>query len=153
MEGSRLTGRALSVTVERKSRYVVIGMVDNKTAKEKDRSVDDTFKRLPKRMVKTITIDNGSENTGCNTWGLPVFRCNLYHSWEKGSVENTIGRIRRCIPKGTDLTQYTNHDIRRLETLMNNTPRKCLNFLTPKESLLQFLNYKPTYKPKWCTSR
>jgi len=153
MEGPRSTGRALSVTVERKSRYVTIEMVGNKTAKEKDKSIDDVLKRFPKRMVSTITVDNGSENTGCHTWGVPVYRCNPYHSWEKGTVENTIGRIRRYIPKGTDLAQYTSHDIRRLENLINNTPRKCLNFLTPQESLLQFLNYKQTYKPKWCTSK
>lgn len=153
MEGSRSTGQALSVTIERKSRYVTIQKVENKTAIMKNESIKVSLKLFPKRMVTSITIDNGSENTGCDTWGLPVYRCNPYHSWEKGTVENTIGRIRRYIPKGTDLTQYTNHDIKRLENLMNNTPRKCLNYKTPKESLLQFLNYKPTYKPKWCTSK
>jgi IS30 family transposase len=153
MEGSRGTGKALSVMVERKSRYVTLEIVNNKTAKEKDRSVADALNVFPRRLVRSITIDNGSENTGCDTWGLPVYRCNPYHSWEKGSVENVIGRIRRYIPKGTDLTGYSNNDIKRLENLLNNTPRKCLNFLTPKESLLQFLNYKSTYKPKWCTSK
>lgn len=153
MEGSRATGKALSVMVERKSRYVTIKVVENKTAREKDTSVDDALKRFPKRMVKSVTIDNGSENTGCHTWGIPVYRCNPYHSWEKGSVENIIGRIRRYIPKGTDLSEYSNNDIKKLENLLNNTPRKCLNFLTPQESLLQFLNYKSTYKPKWCTSK
>lgn len=153
MEGSRSTGQALSVHVERKSRYVRIQKVDDKTAIKKNQSIYISLKPFPKRMIKSITIDNGSENTGCDTWGLPVYRCNPYHSWEKGSVENTIGRIRRYIPKGTDLTPYTDRDIKRLEEEMNNTPRKCLNYLTPKESLLQFLKYKPTYKPRWCTSK
>lgn len=153
MEGKRTIGQALSINVERQSRYVTIQKVENKTADKKNRSIQESFKQFPNRMIRSVTIDNGSENTGCSDWGLPVYRCNPYHSWEKGTVENTIGRIRRYIPKGSDLTQYTNGDIRRLEKMMNNTPRKCLQYLTPKESLLQFLKYKSTYKPKWCTSK
>lgn len=153
MEGNRSTGQALSVTIERTSRYVTIQKVDNKTAKKKNQSIHISLKPFPRRMIKSVTIDNGSENTGCDTWKLSVYRCNPYHSWEKGSVENIIGRIRRYIPKGTDLEPYTDQDITQLENKMNNTPRKCLNYLTPKESLLQFLKYKSTYKPKWCTSK
>lgn len=153
MESSRGCPVALSVSTERVTRYVRISIVDNKSAEEKSTSVHTSLNPLPDRLVKSVTIDNGSENTSCSDWGLPVYRCNPYHSWEKGTVENTIGRIRRYIPKGTDLDIYSDADIRRLEEKMNNTPRKCLNYLTPKESLLQFLNYKPTYKPKWCTSK
>lgn len=153
MEGNRSTGQALSVSVERKSRYVKIRKVQDKTAGNKTQSIHDSFIEFPQKSIKSITIDNGSENTGCATWKLSVYRCNPYHSWEKGSVENIIGRIRKYIPKGTDLSKYTDHDIQRLEDMMNNTPRKCLNYLTPNESLLQFLNYKKTYKPKWCTSK
>jgi IS30 family transposase len=153
MEGSRLTGQAISVIVERQSRYMLIKKVEDKTAEQKNQALVSSIRSLPDRLVKSVTIDNGSENTGCQTWGLPVYRCNPYHSFEKGTVENTIGRIRRYIPKGTDLTPYSDEDIQKLEDMMNNTPRKCLNYLTPKESLLQFLNYKTTYKPKWCTSK
>lgn len=153
MESSRDCSVALSVSTERMTRYVRISKIDNKSAEEKSISVHLSLNSLPDRLVRSVTIDNGAENTGCNTWKLPVYRCNPYHSWEKGTVENTIGRIRRYIPKGTDLDKYSDSDIRRLEEMMNNTPRKCLNYLTPKESLLQFLKYKPTYKPKWCTSK
>jgi len=153
MEGNRLSKQSLSVTIERKSRYVKISKIEDKTAFTKSQSIHYSLNQFPKKIIKSITIDNGSENTGCIDWKLPVYRCNPYHSWEKGSVENIIGRIRRYIPKGTDLKNYTDHDIQALEDLINNTPRKCLNYLTPKESLLQFLNYNPTYKPKWCTSK
>ena len=153
MESTRDCPVALSVTTERVTRFVRIAKVDNKTAEEKSDSVHTSLNSLPDRLVRSITIDNGSENTGGAEWGLPVYRCNPYHSWEKGTVENTIGRIRRYIPKGTDLDRYSDADIQRLEDMMNNTPRRCLNYLTPKESLLQFLKYKPTYKPKWCTSK
>lgn len=153
MESSIDCPTALSVTTERVTRFVRMSKVEDKTAEEKSNSIHTLLNPLPDRLVRSITIDNGSENTGCSDWGLPVYRCNPYHSWEKGTVENTIGRIRRYIPKGTDLDRYSNTDIQRLEDVMNNTPRKCLNYLTPKESLLQFLKYKPTYKPKWCTSK
>ena len=153
MESRRDCPVALCVSTERVTRYVRITKIHNKTAGEKNRSVHTSLAPLPDRLVRSVTIDNGSENTGCFDWGLPVYRCNPYHSWEKGTVENTIGRIRRYIPKGTDLDRYSPADIQRLEDMMNNTPRKCLNYLTPKESLLQFLKYRPTYKPKWCTSK
>lgn len=153
MESSRDCPVALSVSTERVTRFVRITKVHDKTAEEKSNSIHTLLGPLPNRLVRSVTIDNGSENTGCCNWGLPVYRCNPYHSWEKGTVENTIGRIRRYIPKGTDLDRYSPADIQRLEDMMNNTPRRCLNYLTPKESLLQFLKYKPTYKPKWCTSK
>ena len=153
MEGARSTGKALSVVVERSSRYTKLQIVMDKTAHAKTHAVTTSLSSFPLRLRKTITIDNGSENTGCRQWGLTVYRCNPYHSWEKGSVENMIGRIRRYIPKGTDLALYSDQDIQHLEHLLNNTPRKCLGYKTPKETLLQFLGYKPSYIPKWCNSK
>jgi transposase, IS30 family len=149
VEGDRSTGIALSVTVERKSRYTILSKVPDKTAGEKTKALKMRLDKLPQRLKRSITIDNGGENTGCADWGIQVYACHPYHSWEKGSVENMNGRIRVTIPKGTDFSTYTDKDIQALEDRLNNTPRKCLGYLTPKEALLHYLHYKPTYKPKW----
>jgi len=153
IEGNRSSGQALSVTVERKTRYTLLGKVNSKTASEKTKVITTQLHTLPRQIRKSITIDNGPENTGCSGWSLTVYACNPYHSWEKGGVENMNGRIRVTIPKGTDLSLYTDADIQALEDKLNNTPRKCLGYLTPKESLLQFLKITQPSRLKWCTSK
>ena len=71
---------------------------------------------------------------------MPIYFCHPYHSWEKGSVENMIGRVRRYIPKGTNLYKYSTEQIQWLENTLNNTPRKCLNYQTPNEVMQQEAN-------------
>ena len=71
--------------------------------------------------------------------GMKVFFCHAYHSWEKGTVENAVGRIRRFLPKGESLDQITDQEIAFIEWKLNNTPRKCLQFLTPYESICKIL--------------
>ena len=66
-----------------------------------------------------ITYDNGIENKNhqelAKTLSVKTFFCNPYSSWEKGTVENTIGRIRRFIPKGSDVNDYTDEEIQAIE--------------------------------------
>ena len=66
-------------------------------------------------------------------WGVQSFFCEPYHSWEKGSVEQVNGLIRRYLTKGTDFNNVTAAEINRIEKLLNNRPRKCLNYRTPYE--------------------
>jgi IS30 family transposase len=67
------------------------------------------------------------------TLGTRSYFCQPYHSWEKGTVENTIGIIRRTYPKKTNFDLVSASDVKRLERKLNNTPRKILHYLTPKE--------------------
>jgi IS30 family transposase len=96
------------------------------------------LKRYPSSAVQSITYDNGSENTlhekTNDALGAVSYFCEPYHSWEKGSVEQINGLIRRYIPKGTDLNEITPAFINRIEKLLNNRPRKCLNYQTPYEA-------------------
>ena len=55
-------------------------------------------------------------------------------------MENTNGRIRRCLPKGKTLENLTDHYLKRIENQMNNTPRKCLNYKTPYEIIQLQIN-------------
>ncbi|MFH1829571.1 MAG: IS30 family transposase, partial [Pseudomonadota bacterium] len=65
--------------------------------------------------------------------GSKSYFCNPYHSWEKGSVENTIGLVRRFLPKKTDFASISKSEIKYIENWLNNRPRKCLNYDTPSE--------------------
>ena len=87
---------------------------------------------LPKNARRSITYDNGSENTQhekVNQFlGTDSYFCEPYHSWEKGSVENINGLIRRFIPKKTNLAKINEKTIANIEFWLNNLPKKCLNF-------------------------
>ena len=138
MEGRRVNQKAVSVTVDRKSRYLLLTKLEGKEATPRAKSL---IEQLTKTTIlpKTLTLDNGSENfkheliikdLGCQT-----FFCHAYHSWEKGTVENTIGLVRSYIPKGTDLELITKTDLNTIAWELNNRPRKILGFYTPFEVL------------------
>jgi transposase, IS30 family len=90
-------------------------------------------------LRRTLTADNGSENTNhqeiTQQTGMKVYFCHAYHSWEKGTVENTNGRIRRYIPKGVSIDTIPEDYLKDLEYKLNSTPRKCLQFLIPYEMM------------------
>jgi len=129
---------ALSVLHERKARYVRLRKIPNM----KPKSMTHALKMMAKDLtLSTITYDNGIENRDhasvASALKIKTFFCNPYHSWEKGGVENTIGRIRRYIPKGSNLADYSNADIAKIEHWLNHTPRKCLNWKTPHEIMTE----------------
>jgi IS30 family transposase len=123
---------ALAVVEDRKSRVTHLRKIPNL----KPSTMASALKQMGKSLqLKTLTLDNGIENKDHEAVAVSLkirtFFCNPYHSWEKGSVENTIGRIRRFIPKGADLADYTDSEIAAIEHWLNHTPRKCLNYQTP----------------------
>jgi IS30 family transposase len=94
-------------------------------------------KRLRNRCAHTLTLDNGSEN---QYWrelqsptGATVYFAHPYHSWERGTNENTNGLVRRYFPKGTDFTQVSEEEIAAVEYALNTRPRKRLGWKTPLE--------------------
>ena len=134
--GCQTDKTALSVTVERKTRFTIITKLKDRTA---DTKTEALIERLQTYVTRTLTADNGSENTKhkqiAEALELLMYFCHAYHSWEKGTVENTNGRIRRDIPKGVSIDGITEAYIAALEDKLNNTPRKCLQFLTPHEMM------------------
>lgn len=150
MEGKRSQKTALSVAVDRKTRYVGLRKVKNKTALEKQTVLTSQLKQLQsveksdKPIVRSVTGDNGSENTNhqkiSKDLGIRFYFCHPYHSWEKGSVENTIKRARRYIPKGTSIKRLKDAQIQWVENRINNTPMKVLNYMTPNEAMEQESN-------------
>ena len=141
MEGIRSDKPVVSVTVERKTKYIQLHLLNNKTARAKTRAVLHGCQEIP---FKTMTTDNGTENTNHQDWSMPTYFTTPYHSWEKGTVENTIGRLRKYIPKKTSIASLTQEELRYIQWEMNNTPRKCLQFQTPAEAVAQEL-YNPIF--------
>jgi len=143
MEGVKTDRKSVSVTVERVTRITHLVKVRVKKAVDKTYAINYRLSIYPKRFRKTITFDNGAENTNhvdlIRDLGVKTYFCHAYHSWEKGTVENTVGRVRRYLPKGLSLDNISDDYIETIEEEMNNTPRKCLGFLTPNEKRQELL--------------
>lgn len=134
---------AIQVAVERKARYTRLQKVPAKTASVCRLALHKTLAPLPPHLRRSVTYDNGSENADhfqLNVeLGMDSFFCEPYHSWEKGSVENRNGVIRRFLPKRTDFDTISDEKIRAIESWLNNRPMKCLGFQTPAEVLSSFV--------------
>lgn len=138
---------ALSTTVERIILFTLMNKLANRSAREKTDAVVKRLKEFPKGLRKTVTEDNGSENSYHQELSerlqLDVYFCHAYHSWEKGTNENTNGRIRRYIPKGISIDDITDEEIEEIERKLNATPRKKLGYLTPYEKMDEVLKGLP----------
>lgn len=134
------TGSALRVLVERKSRFSRLGKLQARNAKSMRKSITRTLGQFPKHLRRTITYDNGSENTHHQKvnkkLGTSSYFCAPMHSWEKGSIENLNGLVRRHLPKKTDFDLVSGRQVKKIENWLNSLPRKCLGFQTPREVLL-----------------
>lgn len=142
--GGKTTDRAaLSVTIERLTRYTILTKLSDRLAVTKKGALVRRLGIFPADARLTLTTDNGSENSQhkdiSDSLNLTMYFCHAYHSWEKGGVENMNKRIRRFIPKGTSIDQVSQKKIRQVEWILNNTPRKCLGYLTPQEKMLELL--------------
>lgn len=134
---SRQSKKALAVSLERSSRLLRINKLSAKESSKLVNALKNQLNRYPQALRRTITYDNGSENVKhqrTNEFlGTKSYFCAPFHSWEKGSIENGIGLVRRYLPKKTDFATISSYRIRKIESLLNNRPRKCLNYKTPSE--------------------
>jgi len=138
------TGAALHTEVERMSRKLFLRKKQRKTAQETSRIMIEIYKPLPKKARKTTTIDNGCEFTEHETvtkeTGIKVYCARPYHSWERGTNENTNGLVRWYYPKKTNFNDISEEEIQKVEDAINNRPRKCLGYKTPNEVFDQLLS-------------
>ena len=122
--------------VERNTRFTkIIKVNDRKAARVAASLVKQLRKFEP--IVLTITSDNGKEfayhQHVSNALSADFFFAKPYSAWQRGTNENTNGLVRYYLPKGTDFSMLTHQDIQKIEDALNNRPRKCLGFKTPKE--------------------
>jgi len=134
---SRQSKKALAVSLERSSRLLRISKLSAKESSRLVNALKRQLNRYPESLRRTITYDNGSENVEHQRTnellGTKSYFYTPFHSWEKGSVENGIGLIRRYLPKKTDFATISSYRLRKIENLLNNRPRKCLSYKTPSE--------------------
>lgn len=137
MEGVKSDRTAVSVTTERVTRIVRLSKLGGHGASVKTKALFNSLSPENGGFVKSITMDRGPENSGYkkvrDLLNVDIYACIPYHSWEKGTVENTIKRLRRYIPKRESVDGLHQTDLNYLENMFNNTPRKVLGFLTPNE--------------------
>jgi IS30 family transposase len=138
---------ALQVLVERQSRYTRLSFIPQRTAAASRVALTHLLESLPAFLRRSITYDNGTENAEHLTlnedFDLKSYFCEPYHSWEKGTVENTNGLIRRFIPKRTLLSSLSLSSIVLLENWLNDRPRKVLNYQTPREAFQALVALAP----------
>jgi IS30 family transposase len=139
VEGKKSSGY-IATHVERKSRYLIAAKLDEKTSKAVCSASIRAFWGVPKKIRKTLTLDNGKEFAQFKDieikTGLNIYFADPYSAWQRGSNENTNGLLRQYYPKGTDLTKVTQEDLAIIVKKLNHRPRKCLGYRTPQEVFL-----------------
>ena len=146
--GKNHKGALLTIN-DRVSSKEWIAKLNGKNAEELAQEAIKVLKPI-KEIIYTITGDNGKEFAEHKTIskGLDVdfFFARPYHSWERGANENGNGLIRQYFPKGSSFENITNIDVQRVQDILNNRPRKKLNFLTPNEFFyINLLNQKVAF--------
>jgi IS30 family transposase len=140
----RYHGQAILTLHERATRLTVVVRQKGKSADSVAAAIQALLQPLPQSLRRTLTFDNGTEfamhHTLREPLGIDTFFCDPHSPWQKGGVENAIGRFRRQLPRKTDLATLSNRHIHALGLLYNHTPRKCLGFLTPAQAFAQVLH-------------
>jgi IS30 family transposase len=136
-------GQSVLVAHERAARVTLLVQTPNRTAPVTAKALRRLLKPLPKLLRATITFDNGTEFAKHHLLhkqlGVETFFCDAHSPWQKGGVENAIGRLRRHLPRSTDLASLTSAQIDAIASAYNHTPRKCLDFRTPVEAMVDHL--------------
>jgi IS30 family transposase len=142
-EGDTVVGKghrsAVVTMVERKSGYAKIGKLKGLYSTPVIQSAARRLNRLPKQLRRSMTLDNGREFSQHKRLtaltGIEVYFAKPYAAWQRGTNENTNGLLRQFFPKGTDFTRISRYEVARVETLLNERPRRRLKYRTPREVL------------------
>lgn len=136
MMGQSQSGECVLTLVERKTGYVLIGKLRERTSAEATRTALELVQSQA-RKVKTITADNGTEFHGYKEIeeksGVKFYFATPHHSWERGTNENTNGLIRQYLPKGQSMKKLTSQDCAEIAEQLNHRPRKRHGYRTPYE--------------------
>jgi transposase, IS30 family len=140
-EGDLIVGArgasAVATLVERVTRLTLIIRLKGRDAETVRKAMARAVSRLPKTFKKSLTYDQGKEMSEHKLFakasGMTVYFAHPHSPWERGTNENTNGLIRQYFPKGTDFTKVTAAEIRRCQNLLNDRPRKVLEYHTPNE--------------------
>lgn len=127
---------ALLCLVERKSRYIRLSLLKTGHAKPLALRLIERLKDV-QAHVRSLTADRGSEFSWYwlieDELQAPMYFCDPYCAWQRGTVENTNGLLRQYFPRKRDFSTITEKEVRLVEDRINNRPRKVLNYQTPKK--------------------
>ena len=129
--------------VERKSRFTFLLANEDKRSAAVVAGITDALRELPEEARRTVTFDRGSEFAGYaaldRELAVEAYFCDPHSPWQKGGVENLNGRARRFLPRESPSEALARPHLRRLADRLNDTPRRCLGYRTPREVFEQHL--------------
>ncbi len=143
--------QSILILHERTSRFTALVQTENRRAQPTAETIALFFTLIPQNLRRSLTFDNGTEfaehhrlhHSTC----LQTFFCDPHAPWQKGGVENAIGRLRRFLPRTTDLQSLDPQDLACFIHAYNHTPRECLDFYTPAEVFSNLLHFKRDSTP------
>jgi IS30 family transposase len=143
-EGDLLLGSGMSqiaTLVERQTRYVMLVKVDGRDSKTVVDALIKNARKLPDELYKSLTWDRGKEMAGHKRFtmatDIQVYFCDPQSPWQRGSNENTNGLLRQYMPKGVDISGYSQAQLNAIARELNERPRKTLGFKTPADLFSQ----------------
>jgi IS30 family transposase len=146
IKGAR-NGSAVGTLVERTTRLVILARMEGTDARSARQGFTKKLRHVPALLRKTLTYDRGKEMAEherlAQRLALQIFFADPYSPWQRGTNENTNGLLRQYLPKGTDLSGYTQRELNAIAHRLNTRPRKCLNFATPLEVYAHLRHYSP----------
>ena len=146
IKGAR-NGSAVGTLVERTTRLVILARMEGADAGSACEGFTKKLRHVPAPLRKTLTYDRGKEMAEherlAQRLAIQVFFADPHSPWQRGTNENTNGLLRQYLPKGTDLSGYTQRELNAIAHRLNTRPRKCLNFATPLEVFTQLRHHSP----------
>jgi IS30 family transposase len=139
-EGDLLFGAhnsQIATLVERQTRYVMLAKVASKDTETVVDALIKNARKLPQELYKSLTWDRGKEMADHKRFTLAtdvqVYFCDPRSPWQRGSNENTNGLLRQYMPKGIDVSSYSQAKLNAVARQLNERPRKTLGYQTPAE--------------------
>lgn len=131
----------IATLVERQTRYVMLVKLDGKDSQTVVNALIKNARKLPQELYKSLTWDRGTEMHAHKQFtvatDIQVYFCDPQSPWQRGSNENTNGLLRQYMPKGMNLSGFTQTQLNAIARQLNERPRKTLGFQTPAEMFSQ----------------
>jgi IS30 family transposase len=135
---------AIGTLVERTTRFTLLVKLQQKDACSVREAFAEEFRELPDSLKRTLTYDQGCEMAEHKLFtrdtNISVYFAHPHSPWERGTNENTNGLVRQFFPKGTDFSKVTKAELKKVQELLNDRPRKVHNFYTPSEVFYNLLH-------------
>ncbi len=146
IKGAR-NSSAVGTLVERTTRLVILAKMNGTDATSARAGFTKKLRPVPALLRKTLTYDRGKEMAEheqlAQRLAIQIFFADPYSPWQRGTNENTNGLLRQYLPKGTDLSGYTQRELNAIAHRLNTRPRKCLDCATPLEVSAHLRHHSP----------